>query len=336
MGGGASRHSNSTGPGRSPQVPHGRRTSDVLGPPAQSTPTSGHGQASLATGGVPAEGPREARGAQHDGDLQADQEQIRRLGPWLHNIRLPSGAQTAPRHPLGDWPRRMWDGFCHAVPEDLSGWRVLDIGCNAGFYSFQLARRGAHVTAIDIDPRYLAQAHWIASRIGLEDQVRFRRMQVYDLADHDEAYDMVLLLGVFYHLRHPLLGLDLAASRTRRMLFFQSLRLPGPAGPVTGAQDVQDLLQDGWPQMAFIKDELMSDRTNWWVPNAAAMQAMAESAGMRPRWAGTEVLLCEPQGALPDLVREEMLRATGSRSPESMDRFRPEPGTLESRAGHDP
>ncbi|HJU26111.1 MAG TPA: DUF1698 domain-containing protein, partial [Rhodanobacteraceae bacterium] len=85
---------------------------------------------------------------------------IAHLAPWFHNLHLPQGVQTCPGHPLGDFPAFKWREIAPHVPSDLSGWRVLDIGCNAGFYSFELAARGARVTGIDIDPHYLDQARW--------------------------------------------------------------------------------------------------------------------------------------------------------------------------------
>ncbi|MBW3667476.1 MAG: methyltransferase domain-containing protein, partial [Actinobacteria bacterium] len=98
--------------------------------------------------------------------------EIRALGPWFHNLHLPGGEQTAPDHALGDFPTRLWRVIAPALDEDLRGTSVLDIGCNAGFYSFELARRGAEVVAIDPDPHYLRQARWAAQRMGLEDRVR--------------------------------------------------------------------------------------------------------------------------------------------------------------------
>src|SRR3954471_18092473 len=80
------------------------------------------------------------------------------LGPWFHNLHLPNGIQTAPDHPLGDFPTVKWKQIEPYIPDDLTGVSVLDVGCNAGFYSFELARRGARVTAMDIDQRYLRQA----------------------------------------------------------------------------------------------------------------------------------------------------------------------------------
>ena len=133
--------------------------------------------------------------ATHDDEIGA-------LAPWFHNLHLPDGRQTAPDHPLGDFPALMWERIAPHVPADLRGKRALDIGCNAGFYCFELARRGAEVTGLDVDEHYLAQARWAAARYGVEERVRFRQGQVYDLAREAEEYDVVLFLGVLYHLRY--------------------------------------------------------------------------------------------------------------------------------------
>src|ERR1700710_2757881 len=155
-------------------------------------------------------------------------QQIEALGPWFHNLHLPGGVQTLPNHFLGgDFPNFKWQQIGPCLPEDLSGWRVLDVGCNAGFYSFELARRGADVLGIDVDPHYLAQARWAAQEFGLAEQVEFRRMEVYELAGGDETFDLIWFMGVFYHLRYPLLALDLLARRTRRLMVFQTLTMPG-------------------------------------------------------------------------------------------------------------
>src|ERR1041385_2462769 len=97
----------------------------------------------------------------------AAKKTIQNLQPWFHNLHLPDGTQTAPDHRLGDFPRFKWQQIGGHLPADLTGWRVLDIGCNAGFYSFELGGRGAHVLGIDIDPHYLKQARWAAKQFNL-------------------------------------------------------------------------------------------------------------------------------------------------------------------------
>lgn len=209
-------------------------------------------------------------------------DDIRRLGPWFHNLHLPDGSQTAPDHPLGDFPQFKWRKLDAHLPADLSGMRVLDIGCNAGFYSFQLARRGASVVAMDHDPHYLRQAEWAARQYGLTSRIELRAGDVYGLARERHQYDLVLFLGVFYHLRHPLLGLDLAAAASRDRLLFQSLSLAASGAVDTrdpGFGELDRLREDGWPRLAFIEGELAGDPTNWWVPNRPAVEAMLRSTG---------------------------------------------------------
>src|ERR1700753_1585744 len=69
------------------------------------------------------------------------EKRIKNLGPWFHNMRL-GGVQTAPQHFLGDYPQVKYERFRQSIAADLSGKRVLDIGCNAGFYSLEMKRRG--------------------------------------------------------------------------------------------------------------------------------------------------------------------------------------------------
>ena len=87
------------------------------------------------------------------------------LGEWFHNLDL-NGVSTAPNHFLGDFPNIKWESIKKEIPEDLSGATVLDIGCNGGFYSIQMKRRGAErVLGIDIGDRYLNQARFAADTL---------------------------------------------------------------------------------------------------------------------------------------------------------------------------
>src|SRR5437588_2172064 len=102
------------------------------------------------------------------------QKRVQDLGPWFHNLDL-HGVKTAPDHFLGDYPACKWRQFAHAIPADLRGKSVLDIGCNAGFYSIEMKRRGAErVVGIDFDEEYLTQARFAAEVVGGE--IEFRRL----------------------------------------------------------------------------------------------------------------------------------------------------------------
>jgi tRNA (mo5U34)-methyltransferase len=228
----------------------------------------------------------------HDPEIEA-------LGPWFHNLHLPDGRETAPDHPLGDFPAYKWDAIAAQIPADLRSWTALDVGSNAGFYSFELARRGARVTGIDSDERYLHQARWAAHAFGLEDAVEFRRGDVYDLLSATDQWDLVLFMGVLYHLRHPLLGLDAVAQVVRRLLVLQTLTMPGEdrvdAPHDVSIEDRSLLLQPGWPKMAFVEEKLADDETNWWAPNASCVEAMVRSAGLRvDQHPAHEIWLCSP------------------------------------------
>jgi tRNA (mo5U34)-methyltransferase len=234
---------------------------------------------------------------------EAREREIAALGPWFHNLHLPDGAQTAPDHALGDFPAFKWEQLAPWLPSDLTGWTALDIGCNAGFYSFELARRGAHVTGIDIEPLFLNQARWAAREYGLDHAVEFRAMQVYDLARESESYDLVLFMGVFYHLRYPVLALDIVTERVRRAMVFQTLTMPGEEvfeGAASDREiwDREAFAKPGWPKMAFIEREFAGDPTNWWAPNHAGVEALIRSSGFRvTARPGHEIYLCEPDDA---------------------------------------
>lgn len=223
---------------------------------------------------------------------------IAELGPWFHNLHLPDGRETAPEHPLGDFPAFKWEQIEGCLPRDLSGARALDIGANAGFYSFQLAARGAEVLALDLDEHYLEQGRWAARLLDPDGLVEFRQGSVYDLVEVEGRFDVVLFMGVLYHLRYPQLALDVVAERVGGTLVLQTLTMPGeePLGTPEdlGIGERGRLLEPGWPRAAFVEHRLAGDPTNWWVPNAACVEAMARSAGMRvSERPGHEIWICE-------------------------------------------
>ena len=243
------------------------------------------------------------------------------LGPWFHNLHLPDGTQTAPAHPLGDFPAFKWGELASHLPQDLTGWRALDVGCNAGFYSLELARRGARVVALDREELFLEQARWAKSQFAFGDRIELRRGQVYDVAHWGERFDLVLFLGVFYHLRYPLLALDVLAGSVTRKLAFQTLTMPGTEVLETPENadfgDRRAMLEPGWPKMAFIEKQLAGDATNWWAANHACVEAMLRSAGLRvTARPGLEMYMCEPAhlagaGAARTWDEEELAAATG-------------------------
>jgi tRNA (mo5U34)-methyltransferase len=210
------------------------------------------------------------------------ESQVRALGRWFHNIDL-KGVKTAPDHFLGDYPSVKFSAFKHAIPQDLTGKSVLDIGCNGGFYSIEMKKRGAdRVVGIDSDEDYLNQARFAA---GVNDMnIEFRKMNVYEVPQLKERFDVVIFMGVLYHLRHPLLALDLLHDHvTKDLLVFQSMQRGSKT--VFAVEDNYPFWQtdifdeEDFPRMHFVEHHYSGDCTNWWIPNRACVEAMLRSSG---------------------------------------------------------
>jgi tRNA (mo5U34)-methyltransferase len=128
--------------------------------------------------------------------------------------------------------------------------------------------------------------------------IDFRKLDVYEVAALGERFDIVLFMGVLYHLRHPLLALDLLYEHVvKETLIFQSLmRGASAVAPLEQNYpftDVDVFRQDGFPLMYFVEHRYANDPTNWWIPNRACVEAMLRSAGFdileRPE---DEVYIC--------------------------------------------
>jgi tRNA (mo5U34)-methyltransferase len=194
-------------------------------------------------------------------DLQSRVEAIR----WYHTIDLGGGLVTKG---VDDSPQRL---ARVQLPVSLQGLSVLDIGAWDGFFSFECERRGA--------ARVVAADHysWHGSGWGTKAGFRLARevlgsrvedidIDVMDLSpERVGTFDVVLFLGVLYHLRHPFLALERVASVTHGRLILET---------------VVDMVGLRRPVMAFYPGrELNNDPTNWWGPNVPAVRGMLESLG---------------------------------------------------------
>jgi len=113
----------------------------------------------------------------------------------------------------GYHPLNLWESIHRPLIKDIGGKKILDVGCNAGFFSFELAKRGADVLGVDVnqiervfnkDCLPLQQAEWLESQ--LQTGAKFKEMNFMD-CDESEPYDKILFLGVYYHLTDPSRGL---------------------------------------------------------------------------------------------------------------------------------
>jgi tRNA (mo5U34)-methyltransferase len=204
----------------------------------------------------------------YSGSASLQPEEIReRVGAirWFHRIDLGNGIVT----PGLDDSRWKLDWL--QLPERLDGLSVLDIGAWDGFFSFECERRGAkRVVACD---KFVwngggggTKAGFELARRVLRSRVRDTEVDVYDLDSRKPGvFDLVLFLGVLYHLKHPLLALEKVAAITRGALILETL---------------VDLRTLEHPAMRYYPGgERDGDPTNWWGPNPAAVRAMLETVG---------------------------------------------------------
>jgi tRNA (mo5U34)-methyltransferase len=210
-------------------------------------------------------------------DAQEAQRLIEAHPHWYHQIEVAPGVVT----PGVNDSQMVLDAL--QLPESLEGMRVLDIGARDGFFSFECERRGAaEVVAID----YLTpeETGFPIARELVGSQVQMRQANVYDLSPEEfGSFDLVLFLGVLYHLRDPMLALDrIADVSTGRVIVetqaIDDALLVGP-GQFKRLADISPELES-IPIMQFYPgDSLNNDPSNAWAPNQACLRAMLEESG---------------------------------------------------------
>lgn len=202
---------------------------------------------------------------------------------WWHPIDLGHGITPPALCPSApDTLRRLRLG-------DLTGKTVLDVGAWDGFYSFSAEKLGAsRVLATDSyvwqGKTWGSKAGFILAREALNSQVEDMEIDAMDLSPSAVGqFDVVLFLGVLYHLRHPLLGLEKMASCIA----------PGGIALIESHVDLD--VDQHRPVCAFYPgDELNGDSSNWWGPNPLALLAMVRSTGLQVMWtsAGGRYIVC--------------------------------------------
>jgi tRNA (mo5U34)-methyltransferase len=210
------------------------------------------------------------------------QSQIRELVSrvhWHQRWEIAEGVTTPGNYD----PQHLFDRL---ELTDLSGMRVLDVGTADGFYAFQCEALGAEVVAIDHKIKDLS-GFMIAKQI-LGSKVEYIEANVYDLQPEEFGdFDLVLFLGVLYHLRHPLLGLDRLRALVRANGAIAVESLVCDQRFFVGKNKTKKLKKIA-PRMSklpiaqFLSGNRFSDdATNQWAPNVEGMKAMVEDSGFR-------------------------------------------------------
>lgn len=184
---------------------------------------------------------------------------------WWHSFDFPGGERVEGVRGTEELQAHL---ARFPLPASLAGKRVLDIGAWDGWFSFEMERRGADVTAVDCwdNPRF-RHAH---GRFG--SRVRYLLRDVYDLTPREIGhFDIVLFFGVLYHLKHPLLALEKVCAVARDMVLVESHVLDAGMRQVRAAK--QALME------FYETDELAGQTDNWTAPNARCLLAMCRTAG---------------------------------------------------------
>jgi tRNA (mo5U34)-methyltransferase len=231
-------------------------------------------------------------------------ERAARLEPWFHLIDLGQGVLTKTRSAAGealDHPRGEWEVIRRHLPEDLSGKSVLDVGCNAGFFSFEAARRGAsRVVGVDAQRHHVRQALFVRRALGLP--AEFRRLSVYDLDPRGVGrFDVTLALGLVYHLKHLVLALENLYRVTRELLVVESAIYPARERRGLFGRGSEDAAPDsarGLPVhlLAYVENAPGAKEAvyNWFLPSAGALVALLKNVGFE----SVEVDLYNPERAV--------------------------------------
>lgn len=201
-------------------------------------------------------------------NLQNLKKQVSEI-KWRHKIDLGNGITTPGNEQTSERCKKI------KLDDDLKGKTVLDLGAWDGFYSFECERRGAsRVLALDSYIWMGKDKYWASGKRGFElarkilhSKVEDVEMEILDISPEIGEFDLVLFLGVLYHMRHPLLSLEKVSSVTKDMLILET---------------EIDTIGGKRPAMMFYpENELNNDPTNWWVPNPQAVKDMLKDVGFK-------------------------------------------------------
>ena len=149
-------------------------------------------------------------------DLQTAQELVAARPWWYHRFEIFPGLTTPGVYdPSGTFS--MLD-----LPSDMRGMSVLEIGPAEGYFTKRLTERGAKVTAVDYVPKPYHGFALMERLSGIE--FDFRQANIYDLGALElGSFDIVLCLGVLYHLPDPIRALWTLRHHVKECLILETL-----------------------------------------------------------------------------------------------------------------
>jgi tRNA (mo5U34)-methyltransferase len=209
--------------------------------------------------------------------------ELKRLEPWFHCIDLGGGITTKTESIMGepvDHPHEPWQVIQKCLPQNLNGKSLLDVGCNAGFYSIQAKRRGAaRVLGVDGQRQHIRQALLVRRMLGVD--VEFRRMNIYELKPHEIGqFDITLALGLIYHLKHLVLALENLYKVTREMLIIETAILPAEYRPTPFTHPLGET-EMRLHAFALVENppDAKEQVANWFLPSIEGLEALLKNIG---------------------------------------------------------
>ena len=200
-------------------------------------------------------------------DKLTRQARVDAVPNWYHCIDVGDGIVTPG---IGGGTPWMLDRI--GLPADLTGKTVLDVGAWDGFFSFAAEERGAKVLATDHfvwnEPGEFGMEGFNTARELRGSTIDYLDIDVTEITEERVGrHDIVLFLGVLYHLRDPLDALQRLAAITNELLIVES--------------EVTFFGEPHTPLARFYETgELHEDSTNWWAPNPVALKQMVRASGI--------------------------------------------------------
>jgi tRNA (mo5U34)-methyltransferase len=199
-------------------------------------------------------------------------EELGKEEPWFHCIDLGNGIRTM--QDTLPHLQRLWDHISRSVPGDLSGKSVLDIGCNAGFFSVQAKRSNAnYVLGIDLSDGFLRQAAFVRDVLDLD--IDYKKMSIFDVPSLGIKFDIVLCLGVIYHCPDPFSAARCIESITKHVAVVESAVV---AYETAVNKPIWEFVFPGYNDASDAR-EANDRRFNWWFPNMKGLGTLFRSAG---------------------------------------------------------
>lgn len=204
---------------------------------------------------------------------------IARHQHWYHRVEVAPGVIT-PGHNDGKLTLEQM-----RLPDDCTGLRVLDVGARDGYFSFLCEQRGA-AEVVAVDHAAPSETGFPILKEIFNSKVRWETANVYDITREKYGeFDVVLCLGLLYHLRNPLLALDTLRAVCRREMYVTShvidpnfIQADGSSVPL---EDVSQTLRDVPVARFYPRNELSNDYTNWWGFSTVCLRKMIESANFK-------------------------------------------------------